>query len=308
MDLIIVGKQIYKLFLVIFIILFGCKIEQKQSNKKENSITSVLIEKEQSTLFIEGDNVWVRDNPRKGKVIIKLNEGDRCTIIDTSKVDTIRGCIDYWYEIKHKDTIGWVFGSQTNIKSKSSKKTQLFLKQMETFVSALKTKNFKIINAFIFPKEPIHCVLGTSGSDYLRTTITYDLKKTSEEYYDVKELLDTLSSYAMAKHLILHTNITEPRTSNFYLKRGIYYQELNNGNHSISNWEKWQLEHDMVTQGNNNLSTEYPKYIQREKQVKFRLVIAFNNMGNDDNPYYQFYFYFRQGKWYLSGIYHPYMS
>ena len=109
-------KQIYKVFPVVFIILFGCKNEEKQITQKEDSIPLITVKKKQDSLRIEGDNIWVRDIAKKGKIVMKLNEGDRCVILDTSKVDTIRGCIDYWYQIKCRDTIGWVFGSQTNIK------------------------------------------------------------------------------------------------------------------------------------------------------------------------------------------------
>ncbi len=120
-------KQIYKIFLVVFVIFFGCKNEKKQIIQKEIDISIDTIEQE--LLYIEGKNIWVRDAPKKGKVVAKLNEDDRCVILDTSKIDTIKGQVDYWYKVKCNDTIGWVFGSQTNIKSESSKATQLFLKQ-----------------------------------------------------------------------------------------------------------------------------------------------------------------------------------
>ncbi|MBW1298812.1 hypothetical protein [Aquimarina litoralis] len=76
----------------------------------------------------------------------------------------------------------------------------------------------------------------------------------------------------------------------------------------ISDREKWQLDNDLITVFDDDLSKEYPKYLVREKEVRFRLFVVFDNMGSDEDPYYEFYFYFREGKWYLSGIYHPYLS
>ena len=122
-------KHIHILISIVFLIFIGCNNEEKIILRKTDQISIISVLEKQDSLLIEGYNIWVRNNPRKGKVVMKLNEGSACAIIDTSKVDTIKGCIDHWYKIKNKDTIGWVFGSQTNIKSESSKETLLFLKQ-----------------------------------------------------------------------------------------------------------------------------------------------------------------------------------
>ena len=117
-------KQAYILIVTLILILCGCKDgNQSIKNKEPNSVIKKI------ELNIEGDNIWVRDIPKRGNVVMKLNQGDRCVIIDTSELDTIKGAIDYWYKIKYNDTIGWVFGSQTNIKTESSKKNQLYLEQ-----------------------------------------------------------------------------------------------------------------------------------------------------------------------------------
>lgn len=302
-------KQIYKLFSIVFLILFGCKNEKRQILQKEDQISMIAVKKKRDSLLIEGDDILVKNNPRKGKLIMKLNEGDRCIIVDTSKVDTIRGFEDYWYQIKYKDTIGWVFGSQTNIKSKKSKETFLFLEQMDIFVSALKNRNFKTLQRFIFVNEPIHCVLGSFNNDHLRTAITNDLKDLSEKHYDIMELLDTISRLSPIKSQIHYTNIDEKKhILHLNVKQGIYYQKLYDGNNYISSLENWQLENGMVTGGEDNyqqLSTESPRYVQREKEVRYRLIIALNKPFTDFEAY-QFYFYFRKGKWYLSGIHHPF--
>lgn len=120
-------RGVYILLLITF---FGCKNkEEKITQEKLVSTESLMPEKRFDSLLIEGNNIWIRDTPKKGKVIMKLNQGDRGVILDTSEVDTIRGYVDYWYQIKHKDAVGWVFGSQTNIKSDESKQVDLFLKQ-----------------------------------------------------------------------------------------------------------------------------------------------------------------------------------
>ncbi len=145
---------------IAFMVLFGCKKKENQTQKNEDSFSVTIFKKEQDSLYIEGSNIWIRDNPKKGKILMKLNTGDRCVVLDTGKVDTIKGCIDYWYQIKHHDTIGWVFGSQTDIKSERSKETLLFLKQNReklkcnnldyTFINQKKKSYYTLSNIILF--------------------------------------------------------------------------------------------------------------------------------------------------------------
>lgn len=67
-------------------------------------------------LTIEGNNIWVRNAPISGEVVMKLNHGDECTILEKGEKQFIRGVEDWWYKIEFHDTIGWVFGSQTSVK------------------------------------------------------------------------------------------------------------------------------------------------------------------------------------------------
>ncbi|MFY0626133.1 MAG: hypothetical protein JXR07_07560 [Reichenbachiella sp.] len=71
---------------------------------------------EQEYLTINGTNIWVRSSPTDGKVVMKLNEGDRCRVFGKKRLEIIRGTADYWYEIEFQGKRGWVFGSQTSRK------------------------------------------------------------------------------------------------------------------------------------------------------------------------------------------------
>ena len=68
-------------------------------------------------LTIIGDNIWVRDFPSTGEVIMKLNSGDKCEVLERGKFEEIRNMYDYWYKIKCNGKIGWVYGSQSNLKT-----------------------------------------------------------------------------------------------------------------------------------------------------------------------------------------------
>lgn len=80
-----------------------------QSDKAQSQISEFLI--------IEGRNIWIRDKPTTGEVIMKLNSGDKCKILKRGKQETIKGNTDYWYQIEYKGKIGWFFGAQSNIKN-----------------------------------------------------------------------------------------------------------------------------------------------------------------------------------------------
>lgn len=90
-------------FVLIFI---GCG--ENNSTTKKDTVKQ---------LIIEGKDIWVREIPVTGEVIMKLNSGDTCDIIEKGEEVQLKDMLDYWYKIKFNDTVGWVFGSQTNLKT-----------------------------------------------------------------------------------------------------------------------------------------------------------------------------------------------
>jgi len=55
------------------------------------------IEFGKTQLSIIGKDIWVRDTPATGNVLMKLNGGDRCTVLEKGFMEMIRGDADYWY-------------------------------------------------------------------------------------------------------------------------------------------------------------------------------------------------------------------
>jgi hypothetical protein len=99
-------------------------------NNKDSIHQKIATEEQKSVfLIIYGKEIWIRDIPSTGKVILKLNEGDECKILEKGKLEIIQGRPDYWYKIEFNKTEGWVFGSQTDI--------MLFKPLEETFVGNL---------------------------------------------------------------------------------------------------------------------------------------------------------------------------
>lgn len=90
-----------------------------QEETVENYLKPKYIRSGQDRLIIHGKDIWVRDEPATGKVVMKLNEGDKCTVLKEGFVEMIRGDADYWYKIEFNGQEGWVFGSQTSYKNQS---------------------------------------------------------------------------------------------------------------------------------------------------------------------------------------------
>lgn len=95
-------------------------IQTEESNNTENEKGTFTIknkkDEKKETLLIEGTDIWIRETPSTGEVVMKLNTGDECEILHKGKSETIRGNFDYWYKIRFNRNVGWVFGSQTSIK------------------------------------------------------------------------------------------------------------------------------------------------------------------------------------------------
>jgi len=87
----------------------------KSAGKDTSMATNNVQVKTEQFLTIQGKDIWIRDLPATGKVVLKLNEGDNCKIIEKGKLEMIKGRPDYWYKIVYNQTEGWVFGSQTNL-------------------------------------------------------------------------------------------------------------------------------------------------------------------------------------------------
>src|SRR6056297_518806 len=91
-----------KLFIIISVLLIIIvSIIITITNNSEKSIEkdrTIKNKKETKTelkeLVIEGENIWIRDAPSTGDVIMKLNTGDRCEVLKKGKFEEIRSMYD----------------------------------------------------------------------------------------------------------------------------------------------------------------------------------------------------------------------
>jgi hypothetical protein len=97
------------------LIVYSAQENKEPDIMNENISNEEVEEKLFDELLIKGKDIWVRDIPSTGKVLMKLNEGDKCKILKKGKLAVIKGLPDYWYQVEFDQKTGWIFGSQTNL-------------------------------------------------------------------------------------------------------------------------------------------------------------------------------------------------
>lgn len=107
-------------FMTVLVLIISCKDMATKNTDSANTTDSsqtTNIQSNSDILLIEGDDVWVRSVPTTGDVIMKLHNGSACKVLEKGRKETINGNPDFWYKIEFEGKEGWVFGSQTNLKS-----------------------------------------------------------------------------------------------------------------------------------------------------------------------------------------------
>ncbi|MFN8256151.1 MAG: hypothetical protein U0W24_10710 [Bacteroidales bacterium] len=112
-------------FWSIFTFCLSCQNSGNSNKANDENTDSVVANPEpaqkdpeignQELIIIHGKDIWIRDLPVTGQVVMKLNEGDECKIIDKSEMMFVKNLPDYWYKIDFNGKQGWVFGSQTSM-------------------------------------------------------------------------------------------------------------------------------------------------------------------------------------------------
>lgn len=148
----------HKIFLLsVILTIVSCNSgneNNEPANITEAEITDETVQETDDTiisytrdeLIISGKDIWIRNKPITGDVVMKLNTGDLCKILETGEEDQIRDIFDYWYKIEFKDTVGWVFGAQTNVKSREIHDIVPFSNFLAEFIKAYNNINNDLSN------------------------------------------------------------------------------------------------------------------------------------------------------------------
>ncbi len=171
------------LFFSLIFFLFSCNSETETDNDKKNTPTQNVKTGEENTkaeqfLTIEGKEIWVRNAPTTGEVVMKLNDGDKCKVLQKGEQQTIKGNADFWYEIEFNGKTGWVFGSQTSLKtgivsqSKAVSQEEQELAEITDFLEKMHSDFNKISNYF-YDKQGV--LLITNPGAFYIISFTKDL-------------------------------------------------------------------------------------------------------------------------------------
>ncbi|NMH89621.1 hypothetical protein [Flavivirga algicola] len=259
----------------------------------------------QTFLLIKGMDICIRDAPVNGSVIMKLNEGYRCEIVKKGAEGKISGDNDLWYQISFNERLGWVFGSQTSVKSKPSQTNITFLESFKEFIYLLKSDLTKA-NKFVHPEYQFRNVEEGNGTyNYCNNNSSIDSLFQRANYQGFISELSNSENFP-----IIYGNWREMGTE----KKGIYINSDNISGHcygiqeihlNVLKNELEYLDDDNVKsenerkQENESINKELKKYkalLDIEKRLKQEVRVV------TDKSLMTFYFLQEKSKWYLVEI------
>ncbi len=227
----------FLLFIVAFamFIFIGCNNKDKQDTEqnsrdtaKVENITSNIEDDnndyiQNPKLTIIGNQIWVRSEPTTGEVIMKLDDGTECEVLEKGKQETIHGTTDYWYKISCNGKQGWVFGSQTSLKQEQKlSDNQNVTRYMQAFGQTLKS-NYKS--------------LFDSDSIFVLDNYFAGLSASYQSINDVKEYF-TKENY----NLTVHFDKDPEFDGETFVEDGIFILPRNDGQYI----EMWLTEDDRL--------------------------------------------------------------
>ncbi len=158
----------YTYILIVISFLYSCNNTTQSNNKTQTNETDLKNsvnngansdEKKHQYLTIEGNDIWVREISKTGKVIMKLNTGNKCIILEKGEEQNINGFIDNWYKIEFNEKQGWVFGSQTSVKSRKNETEEDKNKKLQDtytkIIEIIQSGKTEKLNSFFYDKKMI---------------------------------------------------------------------------------------------------------------------------------------------------------
>ena len=125
------------------------KSSTAQNNTQTNSSSTRASASSATSAKILGDNIWVRNSPTNGDVIMYLENNTQVKLLGYCCNETIRGKNNYWYKIDLEGKTGWVFGSQLRFLDEQYNKVKNPPKKdLKDWISPSLYKNLKSYWAF----------------------------------------------------------------------------------------------------------------------------------------------------------------
>lgn len=273
------------LLIILFVVFIGCTNNNNDSANREtedNINENILTRDENNFLLIEGKNIWIRKTPVKGKVVMKLNTGDKCTILKKGEGQNIKGNIDFWYKIEFEGKKGWVFGSQTSVKTgnvetvedKKAKLEKTF-KEISALIKAGKTKKIK---NYFYQKNKVILIDNPGAYTVSRFTNSLrDLDNFSDYFPNCKLKFEKWPEYQMEDQ------------EEEWSKTGCYAEEIKGTDYFTKIFEA--TEETMLIKFTKNDYNSAKKFGQVST---IKIIVT--------ECYLRFYFTYQNGKWLLTAV------
>jgi hypothetical protein len=257
--------------------------EAQDENENQISTEEQNAEKEEDKtdyLSIEGKDIWVRNQPSTGDVVMKLNSGDKCKILEKGKQETINKQTDFWYKIEFEGETGWVFGSQTSEKTGITAQNpkadsgQKALKQVNQLISDIH-KSYPNISQYFYDSR---------GILFLNNPGVYDVVEYTSDLSIMEMLLKEKSTCKLKFQKWPEFSFEKSQ----WEKSGCFAEQVN-GTNIFHETAKVMREYslpvtDMIIDETKKLGT----------QVRIKVLNTKNNI--------RYYFGTKNGEWKLIGI------
>ncbi|MBN2663318.1 MAG: SH3 domain-containing protein [Bacteroidales bacterium] len=238
---------------------FSCKNSGTNSNTTQTDSNQTTNNQQNQTdnnteyISIIGNQIWVRSEPQNGDVILKLDDGVQCELLEKGQQQTINGVTDYWYKIKVNGQEGWVFGSQTSLQQNTNVDEQtLITNYFNNFFDKVNAQNYSELKSYFIDDSVI--VLYNPGV-FVYYSFYY--------YTEALELLD-VSEYGSEINFSAFPTFDMDEFA--WSKNGLYVQPSNNA--------------EVIT--HLNQFSDYPQYIidkvsKSEKMITHTLLAAYHD-------------------------------
>ncbi len=282
-------KKLFILISIISIFLISCKSDSNDEKTEETveSVTDEIATESVDYLSIVGKDIWVRSKPTDGDVVMKLNDGDECKIIEKGKQETIKGTTDYWYKIEFEGKEGWVFGSQTSIKEENTvtatDKETLIKNLIDELVVIFDNQQFAKLKSnyylgnkvFIISNPGVYVIISLKESDDFLYNYNLSSAKDCTLKFEKWPEFD-MESYQWDKH-------------------GCFVEEISKSNYFST------LVNDMKEFGFEPSADEIKYASELDKVTTYKILITENNI--------RFYIAEKDGKWLITAIdYHDFSA
>lgn len=235
---------------------------------------------------------------------MKLNTGDKCKVLEKGLKDTIRENIDYWYKIEFNSQQGWVFGSQSSIKTGQKIVPETFNEAMKRLIKAVDEEDMQSLNSFVHPGYGVFSLECPGAFEYYTNQTSLDVLWNSESSglkFHMNNLSREYSKQKPKEYEAVSSIFCCSGHPGLYILKGkiTHHPVSGNAEAYFKIFNETPTDEEIKA---NQKDVQVKKSI--EDKITRQIIIAENELSDSGcgSEYYVFtilYFLYENGKWYL---------